>query len=66
VNDEPSLEFEEDTYTEWLLKLRQLDRVAYQTYPQAVRDAVEDYEREKEAAQKDKSEQKPLVTLSSP
>ncbi len=59
MGDELCLEFEEDAFIERLLKLRQLDRVGYATYPQAVRDAVEEYKREKEAAQKDKSEQKP-------
>ncbi len=53
MGDELCLEFEEDTFIEQLLKLRQLDRVGYATYPQAVRDTVEEYEREKEAAQKD-------------
>ncbi len=59
MGDELCLEFEEDTFIEWLLKLRQSNRIAYLIYPQAVRDAVEEYKREKEAAQKDKSEQKP-------
>jgi hypothetical protein len=59
LGDELCLEFEEDTFIERLLKLRQLDRVGYATYPQAVRDVVEEYARAKEAAQKDKSEQKP-------
>ncbi len=58
-DDKLPAEFEEDPFVERLLKLRQLDRVGYATYPQAVRDAVEEYEREKETAQKDKSEQKP-------
>ena len=44
-------EFEEDTFIERLLKLRQSNRIAYLIYPQAVRDAVEEYEREKEAAE---------------
>ncbi len=59
MDDELCLEFEEDTFIERVLKRRQLDPIAYHTYPQAVRDVVEEYEREKEAAQKDKSEQKP-------
>ncbi len=59
MGDELCLEFEEDTFIEQLLKLRQSNRIAYLIYPQAVRDAVEEYKREKEAAQKDKSEQKP-------
>lgn len=59
MKDEPSPEFEEDAYIERLLALRQSDATTYSTYPKAVRDAVEEYEREKEAAQKDKSEQKP-------
>jgi hypothetical protein len=59
LGDELCLEFEEDTFIEQLLKLRQSNRIAYLIYPQAVRDAVEEYKREKEAAQKDKSEQKP-------
>jgi len=59
LGDELCLEFEEEAFIERLLKLRQSDRIAYLMYPQAVRDAVEEYEREKETAQKDKSEQKP-------
>ncbi len=47
-------EFEEDLFIERLLKLRESDRIAYLTHHQAVRDACEDYEREKDAAQKDK------------
>ncbi len=57
MDDELPAEFEEDPFIERLLKLRQSDRIAYLMYPQAVRDACEEYEREKEATQKDKSEQ---------
>ncbi|MBA2731338.1 MAG: hypothetical protein H0U54_00445 [Acidobacteria bacterium] len=57
MDDELPAEFEVDNYIEQLLKLRQSDRIAYLMYPQAVRDACEEYEREKQAAQKDKSEQ---------
>ncbi len=49
MDDKFPAEFEEDPYIERLLKLRQLDRVGYGTYPQAVRDVVEEYERAKEA-----------------
>jgi CheY-like chemotaxis protein len=42
--------FERDAHIERLLKLRAADPFAYGVYPQAVRDAAEDYERRKEAA----------------
>lgn len=47
---EPCSEFKEDRFIEELIKLRTSDIVAYGTYPKAVRDAVEEYECEKEAA----------------
>jgi hypothetical protein len=54
LDDKLPAEFEEDLFIERLLKLRQSDGVAYLMYPQSVREACEDYEREKDAAQKDK------------
>jgi CheY-like chemotaxis protein len=39
-------EVETDSKMEWLLKLRASDPVAYGIYPQAIRDTVENYERE--------------------
>lgn len=47
-------EFEPDEYIEKLIRLRESDPVAYLIYPQAVRDMVEQYEREKKAAQQKK------------
>ena len=58
MKDQPCSEFEEDAFTEWLLKLRASNHIAYLVYPQAIRDAVEEYEREKKAVQSGKSEQK--------
>ena len=42
--------FERDAHNERLLKIRAANPFAYGAYPQAVRDAAEDYERRKEAA----------------
>lgn len=50
MEDELFPKFERDTYIERLLKLRVADPFAYGAYPQAVRDAAEDYERRKESA----------------
>ena len=50
-------EFESDDYIEKLLRLRETDRIQFQTLPNAVREIVEEYERGKEAAkQKEKSD----------
>lgn len=49
MEDELFPKFEKDTYSELLLKLRAADPFAYGAYPQAVRDAAEDYERRKMA-----------------
>lgn len=48
----PCPEFEEDEYIEGLIKLRESKPAAYYSYPQAVRDVIEDYEREKRDAQR--------------
>jgi CheY-like chemotaxis protein len=50
MEDELFPKFERDAHIERLLKLRAADPFAYSAYPQAVRDAVEDYERRKESA----------------
>jgi hypothetical protein len=47
MKDEPEVEFQSDQYIERLLKLREAKPEQYNTYPQAVRDTVDEYEREK-------------------
>ncbi len=51
-------EFVEDEYIEPLIKQRESNPAAYHAYPQAVRDTIDEYEREKKAARKDKPDQK--------
>jgi hypothetical protein len=43
-------EFEEDMFMERLIKLRKSDPATYLTYPQAIRDVVEEYQHERETA----------------
>jgi CheY-like chemotaxis protein len=50
MQDELFPKFERDAHIERLLKLRASDPFAYNAYPQAVRDAAEDYELRKKAA----------------
>jgi CheY-like chemotaxis protein len=50
MEDELFPKLDRDAYIELLLKLRAADPFAYDAYPQAVRDAAEDYERRKQLA----------------
>ncbi|OLE53293.1 MAG: hypothetical protein AUG51_13835 [Acidobacteria bacterium 13_1_20CM_3_53_8] len=53
MEENSSTEFETDVYLEKLLRLRASDPIGLNVLPEAVRNIVEHYEREREAAKRD-------------
>ena len=54
MKSDPRTDFEGDDYLDSLIIMRREDPVSYRALPQAVREVVEQYEREKEVANRKK------------